>query len=86
MSVSHSESSFRESMLSRQSSLSKAKFQQVASISTIGMVSSRACDTSCTVDSEPVFRNACRFRTSASFFGLKFIPGLQLQLKPKGPI
>lgn len=39
MSVSHSESSFREAMLSRQSSLSKAKFQQVSSIATMDMVS-----------------------------------------------
>lgn len=42
ISVSHSESSFRESMLSRQSS--KTKFQQVSSVSTTDTVSS-ACQT-----------------------------------------
>ncbi|XP_075900973.1 opsin 4xa isoform X2 [Nelusetta ayraudi] len=61
MSVSHSESSFRESMLSRQSSLSKAKFQQVSSISTMDTVWSD-------VELDPLDR---RFKSSCSLGTLR---------------
>lgn len=71
MSVSHSESSFREAMLSRQSSLSKAKFQQVSSISTMDTVSLRSSShlvLSCPVPNMGVFKVHTPGSYNPSFF------------------
>ncbi|XP_047425594.1 opsin 4xa isoform X2 [Mugil cephalus] len=78
MSVSHSESSFRDSMLSRQSSVSKTKFHRVSSMSTTDTVWSD-------VELDPVGQSHC-LRSSYSLGALKEkeYQSLTKQFKKKG--